>query len=278
MAEVLSLGERLRTRREELGISQAQAARELDVARTAYRLWEMEAANPSPDRWRLIARWLGVSVATMLLAEDLIDQSEATDAESISLRVEQTGRHWDAAAPDRSDDFFAEERTTIERESASGLLSAADSARLSGVLSRVERVARALQGGSWRPAELRKALPATVDAPAAARAVVLATAAGVPMEPLLVAESLVSELVTNSVQHGSRGPQDDVELHIELTSDLLRVEVADSSMGRPRFRHAPDETGGWGLRIVMELASRWGGGRVGDRNVTWFELDLQVPA
>ena len=35
---VISLAERLRQRREERGITQSQAARELDVARTAYRL------------------------------------------------------------------------------------------------------------------------------------------------------------------------------------------------------------------------------------------------
>ena len=54
-AKVIPLGERLRLHRTERGLSQAQAARELEVARTAYRLWEMEAAKPSPDRWRLIA-------------------------------------------------------------------------------------------------------------------------------------------------------------------------------------------------------------------------------
>ena len=63
-----SLGGRLKAKREALGISQSQAARELDVARTAYRLWELEAARPAPDRWRLVARWLGVSLTTLLLA------------------------------------------------------------------------------------------------------------------------------------------------------------------------------------------------------------------
>ena len=60
-----TLAARLRAHREERGISQSQAARELDVARTAYRLWEMEAARPAPDRWRLLARWLGVSMTTL---------------------------------------------------------------------------------------------------------------------------------------------------------------------------------------------------------------------
>src|SRR6187551_1449516 len=94
-AEVIPLGERLKHRREELGLSQAQAARELDVARTAYRLWEMEAAKPAPDRWRLIAKWLGVSIATMLLAEELIDASEAAAADTVSHRAELTGQQWD---------------------------------------------------------------------------------------------------------------------------------------------------------------------------------------
>jgi len=46
-AKIIPLGERLRSRREERGLSQAQAARELDVARTAYRLWEDSPARHS---------------------------------------------------------------------------------------------------------------------------------------------------------------------------------------------------------------------------------------
>ena len=79
-ADVIPLGSRLRQRREELGLTQAQAARQLGVARTAYRLWEMEAAKPAPDRWRTIARWLGISMTAMLLAEELLDQQEAVEA------------------------------------------------------------------------------------------------------------------------------------------------------------------------------------------------------
>ena len=89
-AKVVALGERLRQRREERGLSQAQAARELDVARTAYRLWELEAAKPSPDRWRLIARWLGVSISTMLLGEDLIDDEDADAADLIARAADET--------------------------------------------------------------------------------------------------------------------------------------------------------------------------------------------
>ena len=72
----IHLGERLKTARDDRGITQAQAARELDVARSAYRLWEMDVALPEPRRWKLVAAWLGVTVTTLLLAEGLIADDE----------------------------------------------------------------------------------------------------------------------------------------------------------------------------------------------------------
>src|SRR4029079_7809420 len=87
-SNVVSLGDRLKAERAERGISQSQAARELDVARTAYRLWELEAARPSPDRWRLVARWLGVSMSTLLLAEGLINEGERVSYAAAADRFE----------------------------------------------------------------------------------------------------------------------------------------------------------------------------------------------
>jgi transcriptional regulator with XRE-family HTH domain len=71
------LSQRLKTARHDRGLSQAQAARELDVARSAYRLWEMDAALPEPRRWQPVATWLGVTVTALLLAEGLISDDEA---------------------------------------------------------------------------------------------------------------------------------------------------------------------------------------------------------
>src|SRR3954468_12129771 len=110
MGDVVSIGERLNAPREELGMSQAQAARELDVARTAYRLWEMEAAKPQPDRWRLISRWLGVSVTKMLLADDLEDGSETA---AVSAAFDRAGRKWDEALGDPQA-FFTRFRTLVQ--------------------------------------------------------------------------------------------------------------------------------------------------------------------
>ena len=110
-ASVFPLADRLKQRREELGISQSQAARELDVARTAYRLWEMEAAKPAPDRWRLIASWLGVSVTTMLLAEDLVSEDEAAMGDIVAFDFGRPGRVPRSAGEVKG--FFAQARDLI---------------------------------------------------------------------------------------------------------------------------------------------------------------------
>ena len=266
-AEVVSLGERLRHRREELGLSQSEAARELDVARTAYRLWEMEAAKPAPDRWRLIARWLGVSVATMLLAQDLIDTNEASEAETLARRSGLPGT-WDDLGSHEAGTFFVQERATIAEQGRLGHLTATDSAHLADVLARVER-ATATSAGTWAPAELRKIFASTDQAPALARSALIVTVAGIPAQVATDAELLVSELVTNSVVHAG---SDTLTLWVRLGSHL-HVEVADDGIGRIRPR-APDGSGGWGLEIVGALADRWGAGRVEGRNVAWFEFDL----
>lgn len=267
-AEIISLGQRLRERRRDLGLSQAEAARELDVARTAYRLWEMEAAKPSPDRWRLIARWLGVSVATMLVAEELIDEEEAVAAGQASARSGATEVEWDTWAAARPGDFFAQERATIADQQRLGTVSKLESERMRAALARVQLAAQGTPAGV--PAELYKDLPRHPTSPAIARSAVLVTAAGMPAAALDDAELLTSELVTNSVQHADG---DTIRLHVVLGPSTLRVEVADGSERSIRPR-AADEAGGFGLTLVATMATRWGGGRVAGRNVTWFEMDF----
>lgn len=72
----MSLGTRIRRRREEQGLTMAQAAEELGVARTAYRLWEKNAATPSPEHWNAIALWCGVPLATILRDVGLLSDEE----------------------------------------------------------------------------------------------------------------------------------------------------------------------------------------------------------
>ncbi|MFL5893498.1 MAG: ATP-binding protein [Thermoleophilaceae bacterium] len=84
---------------------------------------------------------------------------------------------------------------------------------------------------------------------------------------------LVTELVSNSVRHGSR--EEWIQLDVDIYANAVRVEVHDAG---PGFRqegtpqpHA-DRPGGWGLCLVDRLADRWGVAR-DDRTRVWFEID-----
>jgi serine/threonine-protein kinase RsbW len=65
-----------------------------------------------------------------------------------------------------------------------------------------------------------------------------------------------SELVTNALRHG----KGKIELRLRLLGDFLRIEVVDQGHDQaPAVRQElPDESGGWGLRIVDQLAVQWG--------------------
>jgi anti-sigma regulatory factor (Ser/Thr protein kinase) len=90
-----------------------------------------------------------------------------------------------------------------------------------------------------------------------------------------VAVLLASEVVTNSLLHGgSAGPGETVTVTVVVSDSGVRVEVtgrkADSV---PVLRRSDDEAeGSRGLRLVEELAVRWGYERGGGQATTWFEL------
>ena len=177
-ASVVSLADRLKQRREELGITQSQAARELDVARTAYRLWEMEAAKPAPDRWRLIASWLGVSVTTMLLAEDLVSEDEAALGDIVAFdfgRPERLPR-----ATGEVKDFFAQARVLIAEGTGNGDITSEHAQDLMFLVERIETERSKMETSAWEATELRKALAADENAPKAAREALSFFGAGIP--------------------------------------------------------------------------------------------------
>ncbi|MEZ0110352.1 anti-sigma regulatory factor (Ser/Thr protein kinase) [Catenulispora sp. EB89] len=67
---------------------------------------------------------------------------------------------------------------------------------------------------------------------------------------------VISELVTNAVQHGA-GTEMSVDL--ELTGAGLEVGVYDDGPGEPRITPAARrETGGRGLVVVARIAQEWG--------------------
>jgi anti-sigma regulatory factor (Ser/Thr protein kinase) len=84
---------------------------------------------------------------------------------------------------------------------------------------------------------------------------------------------LISELVTNSVNHG--GPP--IVLAIECDGDVLRVLVRDGSPKLPTPRAAADDDeSGRGLTLVSLIANTWGVDAIQDKHglgkQVWFEL------
>jgi anti-sigma regulatory factor (Ser/Thr protein kinase) len=85
---------------------------------------------------------------------------------------------------------------------------------------------------------------------------------------------LVSELVTNAVQHGRSGSDGTVQVRLDCSDERVRIEVRDQGLGfdpRRRGRMDPIEEG-FGLALVEELADRWGV-HVEDGACVWFEID-----
>jgi transcriptional regulator with XRE-family HTH domain/anti-sigma regulatory factor (Ser/Thr protein kinase) len=269
-AEVIPLASRLRQRREELGLTQTQAAKQLDVARTAYRLWEMEAAKPAPDRWRTIAKWLGISMTAMLLAEELIDEQEALEANRAAAGGGMSSVEWDTQSDASAGDYFSQERAMIATQARAGKISDVDASNLGRVLARIQIATSSDAPSAWQPGEFRKRFPSDPIAPGLARAALATTAIGIPVDIFETAALLTSELVTNSVKHSG---SDWIDVAITVGMDTLRVEVSDESTRTIRPRTSgPD--GGLGLTIVAELASRWGIDRRSTGKSIWVELDL----
>jgi anti-sigma regulatory factor (Ser/Thr protein kinase) len=85
---------------------------------------------------------------------------------------------------------------------------------------------------------------------------------------------LVSELVSNAVQHGGpHGRDARVGLMVDEHEAGVRVEVTDAGGGDPRPGDgAIDRPSGRGLLLVEALASRWGCKRMAVGKTVWFEL------
>ncbi|MEV0627771.1 ATP-binding protein [Nonomuraea wenchangensis] len=114
-------------------------------------------------------------------------------------------------------------------------------------------------------------LPATASSVPRARRAARGLLAewGPPSETGETAELLVSELVTNAIQH-ARGP---VVLSMWARGGRLRCEVADADPRPPRPRHAGEQDeGSRGLELVEALADTWGSTPSRRGKVVWFEL------
>jgi anti-sigma regulatory factor (Ser/Thr protein kinase) len=90
---------------------------------------------------------------------------------------------------------------------------------------------------------------------------------------------LVSELVSNAVLHSDASPASGIMVRAGLLEQgAVRVEVVDAGSGFTATPRDPiRSTGGYGLFLVDEQASRWGIDRDGGTRV-WFELETPAAA
>jgi two-component sensor histidine kinase len=80
-------------------------------------------------------------------------------------------------------------------------------------------------------------------------------------------ELVLAELLTNAFVFGAAP----VTLRMAGNAERIRIEVHDGSSSLPRLT-GPTLQGGLGLRIVAQLADRWGADPAAGGKVVWAEL------
>src|SRR5262245_54972546 len=116
-------------------------------------------------------------------------------------------------------------------------------------------------------------LPTVMTSPGEARRACRAFARRNHVEAVDTLLLVLSELVTNAVQHGGAP----IGIRIDCEGDSVRIEVSDASAnpGAVHPRHGPlDGTGGMGLRIVDAVCLGWGEheNQTGNGKTVWAEL------
>ena len=88
---------------------------------------------------------------------------------------------------------------------------------------------------------------------------------------------LVSELVSNAVLHAGAGPERPLQVQLLRGPRWLVVTVSDEG---PGFRWHPNveprnESGGWGLYLVDQIADCWGVECTASGARVWFEISYE---
>jgi anti-sigma regulatory factor (Ser/Thr protein kinase) len=77
-----------------------------------------------------------------------------------------------------------------------------------------------------------------------------------------------SELVTNAVNHAGRAER----VQVRLDEAAVTVAVEDPSPSGPLMRAEGGASGGFGLRIVDQLAIEWGWARTETGKTVWARV------
>lgn len=120
-------------------------------------------------------------------------------------------------------------------------------------------------------------LPCDPDAPGVARrALKEADRVGEIIGDVML---VASELVTNAVRHSGCSRDQMVRIDASLEAERVRISVCDPGVsGRSAQARQPSDLadGGMGLRIVDQLADRWGTARTRGYCV-WAEMTVPEP-
>ncbi len=116
-------------------------------------------------------------------------------------------------------------------------------------------------------------LTARPEAASVARGLLQTLGNGLDHDVVERAQLLVTEVVANSVLHGTTS--EPIRVSMEASPETLHVRVSDCGPSFDPEAHLPDggSESGWGLFLVDSLADRWGVHSDGDVTV-WFEVDL----
>jgi anti-sigma regulatory factor (Ser/Thr protein kinase) len=109
-------------------------------------------------------------------------------------------------------------------------------------------------------------LPRSADSLSTARQLVCAHTPALGPQQRDDAALMVSELVANALLHGIGT----ISLRIDVEADAVRVEVSDEGKVTVAPNPTPGAHGGWGLRIVEQLADDWG--VLDGSTKVWFRL------
>ena len=117
-------------------------------------------------------------------------------------------------------------------------------------------------------------LPRSLEAPRLGRRLLRQALDSIPGSLVSNVLIVLTELVTNSVRHGSLSPEHGVDVEIRVDQRSLTLSVCDPGPGLdPDVIPEPKEEGGWGLILVDRLSTRWGV-TVNDHTCVWAEFAL----